>query len=164
MWQDPPSGCWQGMANCSGLHITIPAYDGGGTSRTPGMTDEEYCALMVTKIVPAGATYYLMDERDAPADRTFRNAWECPDGVVRVNMPKARGIHMNTIRVVRNAELAAKDITFMRAVEVGDTLSQSTIAIEKQVLRDIPQTFDLTARTPEALQAKWPPELPPRTS
>jgi hypothetical protein len=83
---------------------------------------------------------------------------------INVNMTKARVIHMDAIRVVRNAELAAKDITFMRAVEAGDTSAQSTIATEKQVLRDIPQTFDLSSRTPQQLKGKWPAELPARTA
>jgi len=81
---------------------------------------------------------------------------------INVNMTKARVIHMDAIRVVRNAELAAKDITFMRAVEAGDTSAQATIATEKQALRDIPQTFDLTTDndTPEELKQKWPEGLP----
>jgi len=82
---------------------------------------------------------------------------------VNVNMSKARAIHMDAIRVVRNAELAAKDILWMKAVGTGDTEAQAVIAEEKQTLRDIPQTFDLTARTPAQLSAKWPKELPPRT-
>ena len=90
-------------------------------------------------------------------------AWEMDvDGHPKVNMPKARGIHMDVIRKARNTELAAKDITFMRAVEAGDTDAQATIATEKQALRDIPQTFDLTTDTPEQLKAKWPSELPAR--
>tara|TARA_R110000824_G_C14876126_1_gene642826 strand:+ start:293 stop:553 length:261 start_codon:yes stop_codon:yes gene_type:complete len=83
---------------------------------------------------------------------------------VNVNMGKARVIHMDAIRVVRNAELVAKDITFMRAVEAGDASAQSTIGTAKQVLRDIPSTFDITTDvdTPEKLKAKWPTELPAR--
>ena len=83
---------------------------------------------------------------------------------VSVDMTKARVIHMNRIRVVRNAELVAKDITFMRAVEAGDASAQSTIGTEKQVLRDLPTTFDITTDTgtPELLKAKWPTELPAR--
>jgi hypothetical protein len=80
---------------------------------------------------------------------------------VNVNMTKARAIHLAEIRRVRNLELVAKDITFMRAVESGDTDAQTTIGTEKQVLRDIPATFDLTdAATPEALKGLWPTELP----
>jgi hypothetical protein len=81
---------------------------------------------------------------------------------INVNMGKARTIHMNNIRTIRNRELAAKDITFMRAVEDADTDAQATIKIEKQNLRDIPQTFDITTGvdTPEQLKAKWPDGLP----
>ena len=81
---------------------------------------------------------------------------------INVNMTKARAIHLTEIRRVRNEELVKEDVTFMRAVEAGDASAQSTVATKKQVLRDIPQTFDLTTDTPEQLKAKWPTELPAR--
>ena len=76
-----------------------------------------------------------------------------------VNMPKARGIQMDKIREVRNKELAQKDIEFMKALEADDG-SHTAVAVEKQTLRDIPQTFDLTTDTPEELKQKWPEGLP----
>ena len=76
-----------------------------------------------------------------------------------VNMAKARGIQMDKIREVRNQELAKKDVDFMKALEAEDG-SHTAIAKEKQVLRDIPQTFDLTTDTAEELKEKWPDELP----
>ena len=76
-----------------------------------------------------------------------------------INMAKARGIQMDKIREVRNKELAKKDIEFMKALEADDG-SSTAIAAEKQVLRDIPQTFDLTTDTPEELKNKWPDSLP----
>ena len=83
---------------------------------------------------------------------------------INVNMTKARAIHMDKIRVVRNAELVKEDVTFMRAVEAEDTDAQATIKTKKQTLRDIPATFDITTDvdTPEKLKAKWPAELPAR--
>ena len=83
---------------------------------------------------------------------------------VNVDMTKARAIHLEEIRKVRNVELAAKDVPFLRSVEDGDTDAQATIKTEKQALRDIPATFDLTTDvdTPEKLKAKWPTELPAR--
>jgi hypothetical protein len=82
---------------------------------------------------------------------------------IQVNMPKARLIHMDRIRAARNAELDAKDITFMRAVESDDTSAQATIATEKQTLRDLPATFDLSGKnTSSTLHAAWPTELPAR--
>ena len=74
---------------------------------------------------------------------------------IKINMEKARGIQMDKIREVRNKELAKKDIEFMKALEADDG-SAAAIATEKQTLRDIPQTFDLTTDTPEELKEKWP--------
>ena len=83
---------------------------------------------------------------------------------INVNMTKARAIHLAEIRRVRNEELVKEDVTFMRAVEDGDTDAQATIKTKKQTLRDIPATFDITTDvdTPEKLKAKWPTELPAR--
>ena len=100
-------------------------------------------------------------------NRYFRDAvvWDDTESSkCRCDMPTARGVHMNKIRVVRNAELVKKDVPFMRAVEAGDADAQSTIGTEKQALRDIPATFDITTGvdTLEKLKAKWPTELPAR--
>ena len=83
---------------------------------------------------------------------------------ININMTKARAIHLTEIRRVRNEELVKEDVTFMRAVEAGDTDAQATIATKKQTLRDIPATFDITTgvTTPEQLKARWPSELPAR--
>ena len=83
---------------------------------------------------------------------------------INVNMTKARAIHLTEIRRVRNEELVKEDINMLKAIEIGDASAQSTIATEKQVLRNIPATFDITTgiTTPELLKAKWPAELPAR--
>ena len=83
---------------------------------------------------------------------------------VNIDMTKARASHLTEIRRVRNEELAKEDVTFMRAVEDGDTDTQATIKTKKQTLRDLPATFDITTDvdTPEKLKAKWPTELPAR--
>ena len=81
---------------------------------------------------------------------------------INVNMTKARAIHLEEIRRVRNEELVKEDVTFMRAIEAEDTDAQATIKTKKQTLRDLPATFDLTTDTPEQLKALWPDELPAR--
>jgi len=111
--------------------------------------------------IPVGAEIRILDKSEFPDDRTFRNAWEdLGIGSVQVNLPKARGLQMDSIRKVRDKELSALDITFMRAVEDEDTDAQATIKAKKQELRQIPQTFDLTTDTPEELKEKWPEGLP----
>lgn len=98
-------------------------------------------------------------------DRYFRDAlvW---DGVAenncRCDMPRARIIHMNRIRLVRDQALAELDVLFMLALEAGDLVEQQKITEEMQSLRDIPQTFDLSKyRTPNTLKASWPSEILP---
>ena len=92
-------------------------------------------------------------------------AWEMDtDGTPKVNMEKARAVHMDSIREVRNAELAKEDINMLKAIESDDTSEQNTVKTKKQTLRDLPATFDITTDvdTPEKLKAKWPAELPAR--
>jgi hypothetical protein len=131
-----------------------------------GATEDEVIDYILRQEIKRGLikedSYWVVDLADLPPDREYFNAWEWDDGAT-VNMTKARAIHLDSIRVVRNAELAAKDITFMRAVEAGDTDAQSTIGTEKQVLRDLPATFSLDSYAdPAALKAAWPTELPAR--
>ena len=124
--------------------------------------EEDAVAAIIDKDVPPDAKHVCVcDEADIPADRTFRDAWErdvSPSPApVRCDMGKARGIHMDRIREARDGALAAKDVEFMRAIEAGDRAGQARVGAEKQALRDVPQSFDLTAATtPDALKALWP--------
>lgn len=98
----------------------------------------------------------IVETTNLPTDRKFRNAWEAGvnDSIV-VNMTKARLIHMNRIRFFRDKKLIQTDADMLKAIELG--LDTTTLKTERQRLRDIPQTFDLTrAITPEELDALWP--------
>lgn len=86
-----------------------------------------------------------------PADKTFRAAWVEKDGQVIEDITKAREIHMERIREARNKKLAELDI---------ETLKGNDVQAEKQKLRDIPSTFDLSkAKTIDELKTLWPSEL-----
>lgn len=88
---------------------------------------------------------------DFPDDRTFRDAWHHDGEKITVNMDKARDIHMQRIRFSRNEKLKELDV---------ETFRGKNVQAEKQVLRDLPQTFDLTkAKNPEELKALWPDNL-----
>ena len=56
---------------------------------------------------------------------------------ITVNLTKAKDIAKNNLRTERASVLAALDVSYMRAVESGNTELQSTIAEQKQTLRDI---------------------------
>ena len=79
---------------------------------------------------------------------------------ITVNMTKARTIHLTEIRRVRNKELGKLDIEWFKANDSGKVGVES----QRQTLRDIPATFDLSApSTTDALKALWPSELPERS-
>ena len=122
--------------------------------------EEELLAACVERNVPAGAAYRIVEASVIPTHRLFRNAWSDDGNDVIVNMSDARDIHMDDIRIDRDKALLELDITFMRAVEDGDTDEQDAASTAKQALRDIPETFDLSsASTPEQLTVLWPDDL-----
>lgn len=80
---------------------------------------------------------------------------------ITVNMTKARTIHLTEIRRVRNKELGKLDIEWFKANDSGKVGVES----QRQTLRDIPETFNLSApSTADALKALWPSDLPERIS
>ena len=57
--------------------------------------------------------------------------------MITINFDKAKDIAKNNLRTERAPVLATLDVTFMRAVESGNTSLQTAIAEQKQALRDI---------------------------
>ena len=92
------------------------------------------CAL---RSVPKGAEYKIIDESELPKDRIFRNAWNYD---LKEDIPKAKEIWKEKLRVDRKPLLEAQDIAFMQALEKGN--DTAAIITEKQRLRDIPQLVD----------------------
>ena len=84
-----------------------------------------------------------MPDEVIPADRTFRNAWAdtTPELTIDVDMAKARDIHLERIRIKRNAELAKLDVQATKAQDVGDLEALVQIRVRKQELRDLPVTL-----------------------
>jgi hypothetical protein len=131
------------------------------SAQAPDESDADFVARVAAQVVPEGVSHSVVDVGDLPGDRTFRNAWALADGAIDVDMPAAREMHMDVIRIDRDKALETLDVTFMRAVESGDTDAQAAVAAEKQVLRDIPQTFDLSPHAnADDLNAAWPDGLP----
>lgn len=94
------------------------------------------------------STSIIVQDSELPqADNDFFNAWELADGVVTVNLDKAKEITKTRLRQQREPLLAAQDVLFQRAQESGgDT---SAIVAEKQRLRDVTGLVDGCASTAE---------------
>ena len=137
-----------------------------------GLTETQALSLF-TRRIQARRGYTVsttIDDATLPyhitGDRYFRDAVVWDDTVpnkCRCDMPRARVIHMDRIREVRDIELAGLDGPEQVAIRRGDTVEVERIRALKQRLADIPQTLDLSVyQTPEDLKAAWPAELPPR--
>ena len=151
--------------------VTSPAYN--DTTRPAGETEDECIERVWAKLVASGGygipidhPHFLVEDADqrvrleecggtyfryaGKPDSLGRRdaiygAWEMDvDGTPKVNMTKARVVHIDRIRVARDAELTKLDVPSLRAVESADDAEQARIGTLKQTLRDIPETFDLS--------------------
>ena len=111
-------------------------------------TGELPVEAVLAKDAPSHAI--IVDASELPeADNDFFNSWELIDGVVSVNLDKAKAQTKDRLRAERAPLLAAQDVAFQRALEEGkDT---SAIVAEKQRLRDITSLVD-TCKTTEELR------------
>ena len=67
--------------------------------------------------------------------------------MITINLTKAKDIAKNNLRVERAPVLVSLDVSFMRAVESGNTSLQTAIAEQKQELRDITTDTSITGAT-----------------
>ncbi len=119
------------------------------------------------RLVECCGTYFrYVGRADENGRRTaIGGAWEMDvDGRPKVNMVKARDVHMDNIRVARNEQLSVLNALQGQAIGRADNSERVRIELEKQTLRDLPTTFDLDRfATPKELMEAWPSELPPRS-
>lgn len=121
-------------------------------------TEEAFVTRIAGKDVPADAMgVRIVDENALPSDRGFRDAWSASDSGIVIDMSKAREIHKNHLRAMRQPLLEALDIDYIKAQERGDTVAMASITTKKQVLRDVPADPAIqAATTPEQLKAVLP--------
>lgn len=138
------------------LAFTRP--DGGVTVRHY-LTEKE----KTLKKLPQGvAKEDVVDvvREEIPSDRYFRDAWKIENSKLKVDMPKARDIQLARIREKRDEKLKELDVETIKEVGKGGQGDVRKVEAQKQRLRDLPQTFDLSsATTPEDLKLLWPEEI-----
>ncbi len=90
----------------------VPFYNSGPIRQLPpddipwAETEDEFVQRIREKDIPDDAiNVTIVEDTDLPG-RKFRNAWkQDAEGKPTVDMPKARNLHMDKIREVRNEEL-----------------------------------------------------------
>jgi hypothetical protein len=108
---------------------------------------------LAIKDVPSGVEYKIVDSIDI--DNDYFNAYEFDvETGAKVNIEKAKAIHLDKFRAARKPKLAKLDIDFMKAVEANDEEKKAEIIAAKQSLRDVtltPLPNDLAG-----IKATWP--------
>ena len=98
--------------------------------------------------IPGNVQSYIIGADTLPEeDGDFFNAWEQTNGVVTVNITKAKEITKRRLRQEREPLLAAQDVLYMRALEAGQ--DTTAIVAEKARLRDITTLADPCTTTAE---------------
>lgn len=100
---------------------------------------------------------YITDK--LPESRLFRNAWcKCPNKkAMLVDNEKAKDIHIDRVRKVRNKKLEELDLEVLRYIRDEEKLVE--IDSKKQKLRDIPQELDLKDFDHKDPKKHWPKDL-----
>jgi hypothetical protein len=130
------------------MQVIIFTNDNGGVS-TCIPTGEISIEAVLAKDCPKGAI--IVEQSSLPTQyNDFYDAWELADGVVSVNLDKAKEITKARLRAERTPLLQAQDVAFQRAQEEGS--DTSAIVAEKQRLRDVTTLAD-SATTLEELRS-----------
>jgi hypothetical protein len=105
------------------------------------------------KDVPAGVEYKIVESVDI--DNDYFNAYEFDAELgAKVNIEKAKAIHLDKFRSARAPKLAKLDIDFMKAVEANDEEKKAEIIAAKQALRDV--TLTTLPDDLAGIKATWP--------
>ena len=145
------------------MNLVFQNQDGSISVMTVVGEDTAEVAVTEQAKQPGLANATFLGRVDTLPDKTYRDAWRFNASNIETDMATARDIHMDRIRAERNEELVKSD-NELRVAEDDDQVAEvAKVRAKRKMLRDIPQTFDLTkAKTPEELNAMWPAGLPRR--
>ena len=122
-------------------------------------SEEDHLDRLQEKVLPIGATnVQRIEVEEVPTNRAFRDAWrQDVAGKIETDMPLARDIHMQKIRNARVGNMHELDIQWNKHTGQGNTTAAAAVESQRQELRDLPETFDLSVHTtPEELYDAWP--------
>ena len=120
-------------------------------------TEDEFVSRIALKDVPSDAlAQRICDESEIPVDRHFRDAWE-DNGVIEVNMTKAREIKRDSLRALRVPLFVVNDLALRDAHIAGNAVALAAAIARRDALRAVTEDRAIeTAATPEALKAVLP--------
>lgn len=117
--------------------IVFKNQDGSIGVIIPGKKTSLSIEQIALKDVPQGASYKIVDASEIPQKDEYRGSWEVDnDFKIKFNMNKAKELHKEKLRKLREPKLAALDIEYQKADEEGDNNRKKDIAAKKKKLRD----------------------------
>jgi len=126
--------------------MNIISYQENGICKLiiPSKENENKLNELALSQVPQGIVYSIIDSNNLPNNRAFRNAWELNMGTVAINRPKAELLHMNRLRLLRSEQLGKLDMEYLKALETKDATKEQTVIDQKNLLRNMPTSFDMS--------------------
>lgn len=120
--------------------------DGGVAFFTKSPNCNKSLEELVDKVAPKDAiSHAIVDESVFPQDKEYRGAWEFDGKKVVHNLDKAKEIHKEKLRFMRNEKMSKLDVEYQRADEKGDQAEKKSIGSKKQKLRDITKNPEISA-------------------
>lgn len=105
----------------------------------PGSPTAQDVAKELAKMADQFVSQRLINANQIPSTRDYRGAWiDDGNGPIKHDMPRAREIHRERVRVEREPRLAALDADSIRAIEDNDAPKKAQVKVAKQKLRDAP--------------------------
>ena len=122
---------------------------------------EGFLDFFVEKLQNESVEFLILDKSNINIDNEYFNAYEFDAELgAKVNIEKAKAIHLDKYRSARAPKLAKFDIDFMKAVEVNDEEKKAEIIAAKQALRDV--TLTQLPDDLAGIKATWPEVLGPK--
>lgn len=142
--------------------IIYQSSDGGVHVVIPNPTSLLSLEQIAAKSVPTGTPYRIINTKELPTDRFFRNAWEVESITndlsgtstksIRINLEKAKNIAHDIRRIKREEEFAPYDNIIAKQIP-GNSAQQAES--ERQKIRDkyatMQQQID-NSTTPEQIK------------
>ena len=111
---------------------------------------------MKANIVDKDGNIIAASDATIPSDRLFRGAWTLSGSTITEDLTEAKKIFQAKIREVRKPLLEAEDVTYMKALEAGDTDAQAASVATKKKLRDATAASAISSADSIAkLKAAW---------
>ena len=139
-----------------GVSIIIPVAKDRLEKQLGPMTDEEHEEHVLLRNGLENKDWKYINDEDIPSSRVFRNAWQRNKTVIEVSLEKAKTIHMDHLKRLRDKQLKELDVSYIRAMELEEVETINAIKVTKKLLRDMPDTETLDGLTVEELESYKP--------